>query len=65
MSGVEGVKMWSVRYMDYMATCPLLTLTLMATLNLPYKVHFISDVLASPEFPASTVNTPRELQGNV
>jgi len=36
-SGAD-VNVSDVQYADYMLTCPLLTLDLMWTLNLPYKV---------------------------
>ena len=38
LSGVEGSQLYTYRYVDYIGTCPLLTLTLCATLNLPYKL---------------------------
>ena len=38
LSGVGGRALYEYRYADYVTTCPLLTFTLMATLNLPYKV---------------------------
>jgi len=48
LSGIGGKSLYAYRYADYVTTCPLLTFTLMATLNLPYKVT----ALQSPPTPS-------------
>lgn len=58
LSGVEGSKLYRYRYADYVTTCPLLTFTLMGTLNLPYKLTcavFMAIVIVSGFM---SMNTP-------
>jgi len=58
LSGVGGRALYEYRYADYVTTCPLLTFTLMATLNLPYK--FTSAVFMAIVIVAGfmSMNTP-------